>query len=120
MAIHFLKCYPTRRVQEGVELRKKISQQKDWALIAAEALSLFPQEDTGSREVRWEGSEAERLLRIDMDARKHETMAPVCSTKKGLNTKSFLFLFFGVTSIKNNEDANFVSSTAPVQKKKSA
>jgi hypothetical protein len=29
MAIHFLKCYPTRRVQEGVELRKKISQQKD-------------------------------------------------------------------------------------------
>jgi hypothetical protein len=63
------------------ELRKQISRKNERALVAANALShdrrIYPKERTDKTgKVRWEGSEAERLLRLDIDAGKHETMAP--------------------------------------------
>jgi hypothetical protein len=63
------------------DLRKQIARKNDRASIAAAALShdrrIYPKEIANKTcTVRWEGSEAERLLRLDMDAGKHELMAP--------------------------------------------
>jgi hypothetical protein len=63
------------------ELRKQISRKNERASIAAAAVShdrrIYPKEVASiTGKVRWEGSEAERLLRLDMDEGKHEAMAP--------------------------------------------
>jgi hypothetical protein len=55
------------------ELRKQISQKKGRAMMASAAIShdrrIYPKELVNvAGAVRWEGSEAERLLKLDMDA----------------------------------------------------
>jgi hypothetical protein len=84
------------------------------SFIAAAAIShdrsIYPKEDaneTGT--VRWEGSEAERLLRLDMDAGKHESMAPRLLYEERSEYKEFpLQTFRG--HIYNYELGNFDSS----------
>jgi hypothetical protein len=63
------------------ELRKNILAQKDCAISDHEALihdrQMHPKPVKNHRgEPRWEGSEAERLLRLDMDAGLHNMMKP--------------------------------------------
>jgi len=63
-------------------LREQLLSKNDRADADREAFlhdrKLHPKPARNHRgELRWEGSEAERLLRLDMDAGKHETMTPM-------------------------------------------
>jgi len=63
------------------DLRKKVIEDKERAISDSAALAhdrqIFPKKPTNHRgEPRWEGSEAERLLHVNMDNKKHEVMAP--------------------------------------------
>jgi hypothetical protein len=62
-------------------LRKKIQEKQELALEEYEALqhdrNLFPKNATNQRgEPRWSGSDAERLLKLDMDQGYHTIMRP--------------------------------------------
>lgn len=64
------------------DLRKKIKQENAFASYDAAALArdrkIYPKAEHNHRgEPRWEGSEAERLLRLDMDEGKHKIMKPI-------------------------------------------
>jgi hypothetical protein len=51
-----------------------------------------------------------------MDEGKHEAHHD-CSTQKGVSTESFPFMFFGDTSIKKSELANFYDSILQLAQK---
>ena len=62
-------------------LRKRIIEDKKLSASDSAALAhdrrIHPKKATNHRgEPRWEGSEAERLLKLDMDNKKHEVMKP--------------------------------------------
>jgi hypothetical protein len=62
-------------------LRRQIIEKKDRSITDSAALAhdrqIHPDATHNHRgEPRWEGSEAERLLRLDMDEDKHKSMKP--------------------------------------------
>jgi hypothetical protein len=76
------------------ELHQQISRKNDRALTAADAVAhdrkIYSEEDSKQTgKARWEGSEAERLLRLDMDAGKHEVMAPHLLYEERLEYREF-------------------------------
>ena len=82
------------------ELRKNILAQKDRAISDCEAFihdrQMYPKPDENHRgDPRWEGSEAERLLRLDMDAGLHNIMKPkdLYQTRVEYNNNYPLFVF---------------------------
>jgi len=62
-------------------IRNAIKKEKSRAVSETASLlhdlSIHPRKEHNHRgEPRWDGSEAQRLLRLDMDAKKHKTMTP--------------------------------------------
>jgi hypothetical protein len=81
-------------------LRNQIKEKKDDATSASVALAhdrqIYPKASHNQRgEPRWEGSEMERLLRLDMDAGKDKSMKPIAlyQSRKEYNESCALSLF---------------------------
>ena len=71
MAHHFLTCYPLNYLRKQMRQKKNHAARDSAALVHDRAI--YPKPHLNHRgEPRWEGSEAERLLREDMQQRMHE------------------------------------------------